>query len=44
MIRPHERPPRIWPVVIATLVGFAKTRANPAEPERPAASGLAEAA
>lgn len=23
MIRPHERPPRIWPVVIATLVGFA---------------------
>ena len=23
MIRPHERPPRIWPVVVATLVGFA---------------------
>lgn len=23
MIRPHDRPPRIWPVVIATLVGFA---------------------
>ena len=23
MIRPHERPPRIWPVLIAALVGFA---------------------
>ena len=23
MIRPHERPPRIWPVVIATIVGLA---------------------
>ncbi|PZF75787.1 hypothetical protein DK847_16310 [Aestuariivirga litoralis] len=23
MIRPHQRPPRIWPVVIATLAGFA---------------------
>lgn len=23
MIRPHERPPRIWPVVLATLVGLA---------------------
>ena len=23
MIRPHERPPRIWPVLIATIVGFA---------------------
>lgn len=23
MIRPHERPPRIWPVVIASLLGFA---------------------
>lgn len=23
MIRPHERPPRIWPVVIATLLGLA---------------------
>ena len=23
MIRPHERPPRIWPVLLATLIGFA---------------------
>ncbi|MCX7347964.1 MAG: hypothetical protein NTZ54_00045 [Alphaproteobacteria bacterium] len=23
MIRPHERPPRIWPVVIATILGLA---------------------
>lgn len=23
MIRPHERPPRIWPVVIASLIGLA---------------------
>ena len=23
MIRPHERPPRIWPVVIATVIGLA---------------------
>jgi surfeit locus 1 family protein len=23
MIRPHERPPRVWPVVIATLLGVA---------------------
>ena len=23
MIRPHERPPRIWPVALAALVGFA---------------------
>ena len=23
MIRPHERPPRVWPVLLATLVGFA---------------------
>ena len=22
-MRPHERPPRIWPVVLATLVGLA---------------------
>ncbi len=23
MIRPHERPPRIWPIVIATIAGLA---------------------
>lgn len=23
MIRPHERPPRIWPVLVATVVGLA---------------------
>ena len=23
MIRPHERPPRIWPIVIATVAGLA---------------------